>query len=401
MGSYALARFVVPVVHVPTVADKAERPLEPGGRYPRRMFGRGFRIATIRGVPVNVDSSWIWIALLLVATFWARLDQEFPDIASGEAFAYALFGSLVFFGSVFLHEAAHAIAARVNGIEVHGITLVFFGGFTAARADEKGPGPAFAIAALGPGTSLALSGAFWLLSRLTEDTAGPLPGLFSYVAAVNLFMAIFNALPGLPLDGGRMLQSLVWRLTRDQQRATRVAARSGLVVGGIVIALAIYALTQERLFEAIWGGIIGMFIFRGAQASEQRIGIDGRLASATVAEAMDPPPPAVPADLSLSQTLDRFLRGHEEEAFPVIADGIVIGMISFNSARELGTRDPLRPARDALIPLEHVLVARPEERLDEVSARLGTDRAALVLRDGRLVGAISGSGLYRWAARAG
>ena len=136
------------------------------------MFGRGFRIATIRGVPVNVDSSWIWIAVLLVATFWARLDQQFPDIASGEAFSYALFGALVFFGSVFLHEAAHAIAARANGIEVHGITLVFFGGFTAARADAKGPGPAFAIAALGPGTSLALSGAFWLLSRLTEDTAG-------------------------------------------------------------------------------------------------------------------------------------------------------------------------------------------------------------------------------------
>jgi CBS domain-containing protein len=144
-----------------------------------------------------------------------------------------------------------------------------------------------------------------------------------------------------------------------------------------------------------------MFIFRGAQASEQRIVIDGRLASATVADAMDPPPPAVPADLSLSQTLDRFLRGHEEEAFPVIEDGRVIGMISFNSARDLGGRDPLRPARDAVIPLEHVLVANPDERLDEVSARLGNDRAALVLRDGQLVGAISGSGVYRWAAQAG
>jgi CBS domain-containing protein len=172
------------------------------------------------------------------------------------------------------------------------------------------------------------------------------------------------------------------------------------VVGGAVIAFAIYALTQEQVFQAVWGGIIGLFIFRGAQASEQRIGIDGRLASATVADAMDPAPPAVPADLSLSLTLDRFLRGHEEEAFPVIQDGEVIGMISFNSARELGIRDPLRPARDALIPLEHVLVAHPDERLDEVSARLGTDRAALVLRDGRLVGAISGSGVYRWAARA-
>ena len=365
------------------------------------MFGRGFRIATIRGVPVNVDSSWIWIALLLVATFWAQLDRDFPNLASAETVGYALFGALVFFGSVFLHEAAHAVAARANGIEVHGITLVFFGGFTAARADEKGPGPAFAIAALGPGTSLALAGVFWILSRLAETTTGPLPGLFSYVSAVNLFMAVFNALPGLPLDGGRMLQSVVWRVTGDQQKATRVAARAGLVVGGVVIALAIFALAREQLFEAIWGGIIGMFIFRGAQASEQRIGIDDRLASATVADAMDPPPPAVPADLSLSQTLDRFLRGHEGEAFPVIDEGRVIGMISFNSARELGARDPLRAARDAAIPLEHVLVAGPDDPLHEVSARLGTERAALVLRDGRLVGAITGGGVYRWAARAG
>ncbi len=364
------------------------------------MFGRGFRIATIRGVPVNVDSSWIWIAVLLVATFWARLDQQFTALSGGEAFGYAVFGALVFFGSVFLHEAAHAITARANGIAVHGITLVFFGGFTAARADEKGPGPAFAIAALGPGTSLGLAGVFWALARLTENTSGPLPGLFSYVSWVNLFMAVFNALPGLPLDGGRMLQSVVWRVTRDQQKATRVAARSGLVVGAIVMALAVYALARQQLFQAVWGGIIGMFIFRGAQASEQRIGIDDRLASATVADAMDPPPPAVPAELSLSQTLDRFLRGHEEEAFPVIEDDRVIGMISFNSARELGARDPLRPARDAVIPLEHVLVAHPDERLDEVSARLGTERAALVLRDGQLVGAISGSGVYRWAARA-
>lgn len=346
-----------------------------------------------------VDPSWIWIAVLLVATFWSQLDRNFPELETAEALALAVFGALVFFGSVFLHEAAHAVTARVAGIEVRGITLVFFGGFTAARADEKGPGPALAIAALGPGTSLGLAGVFWVLSRLTQEMSGPLPGIFSYMSAVNLFMAIFNALPGLPLDGGRVLQSVIWRVTGDQPRATRIAARAGLVVGGAVIALAIYALVRQDLFLAIWGGIIGMFIFRGAQASEERIGLEGRLAAATVAEAMDPPPPAVPAALSLSETLDRYLRGHEEEAFPVLENGDVIGMISFNSARELGVRDPLRPARDAVIPLEHVLIAHPDERLDEVAARLGTERAALVLRDGRLVGAITGSGLYRWAAR--
>ena len=364
------------------------------------MFGRGYRIATIRGVPVNVDASWIWIAGFLIVTFWAQLDREFPELATAEALAYAVFAALIFFGSVFLHESAHAITARAAGIEVHGITLVFFGGFTAARADEKGPGAAFAIAAFGPGTSLALSGAFWLLARATDGGNGPLPGLLDYVALVNLFMAVFNALPGLPLDGGRMLQALVWRLTGKPQTATRIAARAGLVVGGIVIGVAIYYFVKQDLFRAIWGVIIGMFIFRGAQASEDRIGLDERLAKATVADAMEPPPAAVPADMTLSEVLDRFLRGHEEEAFPVLDGGWVIGMISFTSARELGARDPLRPARDAVIPLEHVLVASPDERLDEVAARLGTERAALVLRGRQLVGSISGSGLYRWAERA-
>jgi Zn-dependent protease len=364
------------------------------------MFGRGFRIATIRGVPVNVDSSWIWIAILLVATFWARFDDRFPDLSSATAFAFALFGAVIFFGSVFLHESAHAVSARLAGIEVHGITLVFFGGFTAARADEKGPGPAFTIAALGPATSLALSGLFWLLARATESTTGPLPGLFDYVALVNLFMAVFNALPGLPLDGGRMLEAAIWRFSRNRATATRVAARAGIVVGALVIVGAIVELTRDDLFTALWLGIIGLFILQGARASEQRIGLDERLATATVTDAMDPPPPAVPADMTLSQTLDRFLRGHEGEAFPVIDDGRVIGMISFNSARDLGGRDPLRPARDAVIPLEHVLVAGPDEPLDEVSARLGSERAALVLRDGQLVGAITGGGVYRWAARA-
>ncbi|MGH2636132.1 MAG: M50 family metallopeptidase [Actinomycetota bacterium] len=361
------------------------------------MFGRSFRIATIRGIPVNVDSSWIWIAVLAVYTLWARFEGQFPATGDGVALAYAVFGALLFFGAVFLHELAHAVSARLSGIRVEGITLVFFGGFTAARADERGPGPAFVISALGPLTSLALGGLFLWLSGVTESTDGPLPGLLLYVGRINLLMAAFNVLPGLPLDGGRMLEAAVWRVTRRRSTGTRVAARAGMGVGVLLFALAIWEVSRDDIFGAVWLGIIGLFIFQGARASEQQIGLTDRLASATVADAMDPPPPAVPADLSLSETLERYLRGHEEEAFPVIdPDGKVIGMISFGSSRDLGARDPLRPAREALIPLEHVLVAHPDERLDQVSNRLGTQRAALVLRDGELVGAISGGGVHRW-----
>lgn len=365
------------------------------------MFGRPWRIATIRRIPVLVDPSWVWIALLITYGLWSQLEHRYPGMTSGTALAYALFGSALFFGAVFLHEGAHAVAARANDIEVHSITLVLFGGFTSARADAKGPGPAFVIAAVGPATSLALGGLFWWLARVTGNPNDAISGLLGYIGVVNLFMAVFNVLPGLPLDGGRMLQSAVWRVTGRHEAGTRVAAWVGMGLGGLLIGLALLELTRDEGFRAewaLWLVIIGLFIFQGARASNSGAGIARRLAGATVADAMEPPPPAVPAEMTLSEALDRFLRGHEQEAFPVVAgDGRVIGLISFSSARELGSQDPLRPAGDAVIPLSEVILAHPDDPLDEVSARLGTARAALVLREGHLVGTISGSALLRWA----
>jgi Zn-dependent protease/predicted transcriptional regulator len=361
------------------------------------MFGRSFRIAKIGGIPVNVDSSWIWIAVLAVYTLTNEVQRGF-GVETGGAIGYAVFGALLFFGSVLLHELAHAVTARLSGIHVEGITLVFFGGFTAARSEDKGPGPSFWIAALGPGTSLAIGAVLFWASRASTGPTGPAMWLIGYVGLLNLIMAGFNLLPGLPLDGGRMLQAAVWRFTANRTTGARVASRSGMAVGVLLLGLAAYMIATDDARGAIWLGIIGLFIFQGARASDRQIGLSDRLAEATVADAMEPPPPAVPADLSLSLTLDRFLRGHEGEAFPVVNDGEVIGMISFSSARDLGARDPLRPARDAMIPLERVLVVRPDEPLEDVSQRLGSSRAAIVLRDGHLVGAITGGGLHRWAA---
>jgi Zn-dependent protease len=363
------------------------------------MFGRAFRVATIRGIPVFVDSSWIWIAVLAVYTLWARFDARFPSLGTGSALAYAAFGALLFFGAVFLHELAHGITARAHGIRVEGITLVFFGGFTSARSEEKGPGPAFVISAAGPGTSLALGALFWGISKVTEGTNGPLPGLFGYIGWLNLFMAGFNVLPGLPLDGGRMLQSAIWRITGSRRKGTRVAAVSGMGVGIALFAGAALEAAQQNLFAAVWLALIGMFIFQGARAALQQFGIAERLAEATVADAMEPAPATVPAGLTLSEALDRHLRGHEDEAFPVVDEnGKVIGMVSFSSARELGAVDPLRPVRDALIPLGQVLVAAPDEHLDDVSDRLASGKSALVMSDGELIGSISDRGLHRFAS---
>jgi CBS domain-containing protein len=166
-----------------------------------------------------------------------------------------------------------------------------------------------------------------------------------------------------------------------------------------LFGIAILRVTRDDLFGAVWVGLIGSFIFQGARAAQQRIVLDRRLVDATVADAMDPPPTVVPADLTLSEALDRVLRGREDEAFPVLDDGVVIGMISFASARELGARDPLRPVREATIPLEQVVTAAPDEALADVLERLGTQRAAIVIEDGRLVGAVDAGAIVRYATR--
>jgi Zn-dependent protease/predicted transcriptional regulator len=363
------------------------------------MFGRSFRIARVGGIPVNVDASWIYIAVLGVYWLYGRFDARL-DVDSTAAFGYAVVGAVLFFGSVFLHELAHAVTARISGIHVEGITLVFFGGFTSARSEQKGAWRSFAISAMGPATTLVVA-AVLLAAAGMLDSATPLPRLLQIVGRINLFMAGFNALPGLPLDGGRMLQAAVWGVTGNRDRGIVVASYGGMAVGVAMFGLALLAVSRQELFDAIWIGLLGSFIFQGARSARERITIDRRLEGATVVDVMEPPPTAVPADLSLSETLDRYLRGHEDQAFPVVQDGLVIGMISFASARDLGSVDPLRPAREAMIPLGDVVTLSVDDPIEQVISRVGTERAALVLDQGRLVGAVTPSSVYRFASRRG
>jgi Zn-dependent protease len=368
------------------------------------MFGRAWRIGSVGGIPVNVDSSWIWIAVLAVYSLWSQLGLRYGELDTTGAFVLAVGAAALFFVSVFLHELAHAVSARLNRIEVTGITLVFFGGFTSTRSDERGPGAAFVIASAGPLTSFALAGIFLVFGHALGESARPLAGAIEYVGFINGVMAVLNVLPGFPLDGGRMLEAATWGVTRDHERGTKVAAGTGMVVAVLLVAYAVFGATQTSdsgaLLQAVWLVMIASMIFQGARSARQQVGLRQRLSGASVADAMDPPPLAIPAEMTLSEALDRFLRGREHEVFPVIeSGGTVSGVVTFDSARRIGAHDPLRPVRDAVIPLREVLTAAEEEPLERAVSRLGPGSAALVLRDGRLVGTINGRSVGRWAAR--
>lgn len=356
--------------------------------------GSRWKIATVRGIPLYVSTSWFVVAGLYVYLRYEYYTSIFVEPA--EAATIAVLAAALFFGSVLLHEAAHAIMARSLDLPVSGITLVFWGGATETKASAKGPLGEFLVAFVGPATTLVLAGVFWLGESLTN---GLVAETMDSLAWLSLIFAGFNALPGFPLDGGRMLLATVWGITSNRRAAMRVAGYGGIAVGVVIGLVAVRNLTSGDVGMAVFLGYVAMILIVAGRAMDQRIAFRDQLVRGTVADAMRPPPSTVPADLSLVQALDDYLRGADGQGFPVVDAGRVIGTISLESARKVGGRDPLRPVRDGVRPLAQTPVLAPDETLDEAVEWLG-GREGLVLRDGALVGALGPADVERWYRRA-
>ena len=358
------------------------------------MFGgRAFKIATIGGIPVRVDSSWIFIALFVIYSLVMQYTNGY-GMRQSTALPLAIFTAVLFFGSILGHELSHALVARLRNVEVSSITLYFFGGATATKLDKQ-PGDQFLISAAGPGASLVIGAVFWLISR---ETAGSLVAIsFGYVGWINLVLAVFNVVPGYPLDGGQMLRAAVWKISGNETLATKVATIGGFIVGGGLLFLGGLALTQGDVGGGLWIGLIGWFLIQNAQAATKRTALKSALEGATVERAMGAPPATIPADTALSQVLETHLRGHEHEAFPVVENGHVIGLMTFDSASRVGQVNPFAPAREAMIPIDQVTTVSAEVPLQDALQQLGGNSAALVLREGQLVGALTAGDIQRWA----
>jgi Zn-dependent protease len=360
------------------------------------LTGHRWKVATVRGVPLYVSTSWVWIAAL-----WIWSQYNFVTLTwgvragSAQAVLLAILAAGLFFASILAHETAHAVMARGLGLPVRGVTLMFWGGATETRADIRGPLGEFLVAFVGPATTLALSGVFWVAHIIT---AGVISEIVGYLSWVSVTIAVLNALPGFPLDGGRMLLAAVWGLTKNRRTALRVAGWSGVVVGLAFGAAAVWSISNANVGLGIFAGYIAAILISTGRGMEQRIAFRDQLMKGRVADAMRPPPPTIPATMSLAEALDHALRGTPNESFPVAADGQLIGSVSMQSARRVGARDPLRPVSDALIPLNQTTVLDPDETLDGAFEWLGGE-IGLVVKDGVLVGALAPRDVENWYRR--
>jgi Zn-dependent protease/predicted transcriptional regulator len=365
------------------------------------VFGSSLRVGRFFGIEVRIDASWLVIALLFGWVFYAQYMVAFPDLDQVATILLATASVIVFFASVVLHELSHSVVARKLGILVEGITLFLFGGVTTTRMDARQPRDEFLVAVVGPLTSLALAGAAWLVVR-TLDGFLPAPILFGvgYLGWLNLLLGVFNLLPGFPLDGGRVLRSILWRATGSLARATRRAAAAGRAIAAVLIAFGIFVFLGGN-FGGLWMAAIGWFLFQAASAADQDMVMRVLLKDIRAADLMSPDLVTIPAAITIQEAIDDYFLRYDHSAFPV-ADLDQPGMITLRSVREVPPdQRGRRQVWTVMTRLDDVCTVTVDATMDEVMELLREHKQdrVLVVDGDHIRGIITPRDVLRWVRR--
>ncbi len=315
------------------------------------MPGRSFRIARIAGIPVGVSPWWLVIVALIT---WALGSSYFPEavkgIGTGAAYALGLASALLLFASILAHEFGHAIVARRHGIEIEEIDLWLLGGVSRMRGEAHDPEDELRYAIAGPAVTAVIATCFGLLALLLPpSTPAAIGALVGYQALVNGLILVFNLLPAFPLDGGRVLRSLLWRRSGDMQKLTATAAGVGRTFGYVMIGLG--ALTfLSGAPEGLWLALIGFFIVTASGQQAMGAEVQAAFSGVRARELMSTPVVAIPAETPVAQAATEWFQPYRYTAFPVVDErGAGVGLVSLEQVQRLSPaqRSRLRVAEIA------------------------------------------------------
>lgn len=363
------------------------------------MAAESIPFLRIGGIQIKLHITWLLIMMLVT---WSLADSYFPDSVSGYSTgAYWLAGGIVailFFVSLLAHELAHSLMARARGLKVVGITLYLFGGVSEIDEEATNAGDELRITVVGPLTSFALSAIFGGLWALMGGTSDLVTSALGYLAIINLFLGLFNLLPGLPLDGGRILHALVWLRTGDRTRATRVAVGSGVVVGYLLVTAGIIYVFTGYWVNGLWLIFLGWYLQSLAGREMQATQARSLFAGLRVADLTDPNPHAVDLDMSLERVVDDVMMRYQARAVPVVANGDFRGLLTLQRIAQTPKTDwPITQASSVMIPAEEVATASPEQSLESAIAMMQKRdvNQLVVLQNGAMVGLLNRSTVLR------
>lgn len=363
------------------------------------MPGESIPLVRIGGIQIKIHVTWFLIALLVS---WSLAGSYFPDSVAGYSTgAYWTAGiavTILFFASLLAHELAHSLMARSRGLRVLGITLYLFGGVSEIEEEANNAKDELRVTVIGPLTSFALAAVFGALWLILNDASELATSALGYLAVINLFLGLFNLLPGLPLDGGRILHALVWLRSGDRTRATRVAVGAGIVLGYLMITVGIVWVFAGYWLDGLWFVFLGWYLQSLASQEWQSTQAKKLFEGLRVADLVEADPPTISPDMRLDDVVDQVMMPRQARAVPVVVDGAFLGLVTLESvARVPRANWPTTTAITVMIPERQVHTANPEDPLESaiVSMQKNDVNQLVVLQNGKLVGTLSRSTILR------
>ncbi len=302
------------------------------------MFGKSITLFKLFGFEVKIDISWLVIALLIT---WTLAKGSFPHYYQGfqnsTYWIMGILGALGLFIAIIFHELSHSLVARKFGIPMKGITLFIFGGVAEMTEEPPSPRAEFFMAIAGPISSIILGlGLFGV--RLLGEGIGwskPVLGVISYLALINLILAGFNLLPAFPLDGGRVLRSVLWGMKDNLRWATRIASSIGSAFGIALILFGVLSVFMGNLIGGVWWVLIGMFMRGASQMSYQQLIVRRSLEGEKVSRFMASDPVTVSPSISVEDLIEDYIYKYHFKMFPVVEDGKLLGCVTINQVKEI------------------------------------------------------------------
>jgi Zn-dependent protease/predicted transcriptional regulator len=303
-----------------------------------------FSLGRVLGVEIRLHATWFFVFLLVVvslATMGTRPGET--PVSLPVRLLLAALVAVLFFGSVVLHELAHAVVARRHGIMVREITLFIFGGAATLEQESPDPRTELLVAGVGPLSSAGIAGVFFaawlLLSGSGSEPLQVLAGPALELASINLLLAAFNLIPGFPMDGGRLLRAVVWGATKDFVRATRIATRVGRIFAYLLIGIGFVIALRVDVVGGLWLSFIGWFLNHAAEASYKRVALEKLMEGIRVQDVMEREVASVSPNLTLDTLVDQHLLSGRASLYPVIHDGDLVGTVEIGQVSRVPRGD--------------------------------------------------------------
>jgi len=360
------------------------------------MFGKRITLFRLFGFAVRVDASWFIIVALITWTLSSGIFQSrYPGLSEGDYWIMGVSGALVLFASVIVHELFHSLVARRYGLPMKGITLFIFGGVAEMEDEPPSAKAEFLMAIAGPAASLLIGSIFYVIYQgITALWPVQIVGVVAYLYWINWVLAAFNLIPAFPLDGGRVLRSILWwRWKGDLPRATRTAASIGSGFGVALIAFGLVRLFVGDFVGAVWWFLIGMFLRGASQTSYQQVLMGTVLSGKPIEKFMKSDPVTVSPNLPVIRLVEEYIYKYHHKMFPVVTDyGDLLGCVTTNEVKNLAREEwALRTVQEILHPCTEENTILPESDAQQTFLRMtrtGISRL-MVVKEKRLSGIVT------------